>query len=504
MRLASVPDAADSPAAVVQPRSDDPREALLELDTSGLHVPASLDWMLDASVEIEIRTAIDIIYRLAFLEAVQRNDSYKTFGTTPVSVATKFDILQSLTGWNRPLLARVISAAENRRLLKLTGSKRTGYRYHILFAMRSYRRADSEPARRMFAPDRKAQPSRPRRAQIGLGESFSSPHEPEQASILGPSDEPKDGQRSSPDELRNAGFSSSDAVNSPTFSSTSEPKEEATNVRACDPRVTSRNTTKDNGRGTLLPPELEKRVLELARKRDPGIERTSLSFESMIATIIAQIDTRFPGEAVTVLSRLVQDPRVTTAENPIGALLVGTGRESPKRPNAGFLLQPIAVVTTRTPSEATPEAAYTSLPQPVRDLLEDAIESGRATAAWCRERDIPPGALAHAKERRQVASPDEPQLDAGALARMIAERFPDDVRGAVEAAIADGRISPMLAYGLRDCDVVANGDTVTLVAPSPFLMQMLRAKALPVIQAGCARVICVDIDSDGTQRDPRP
>lgn len=347
----------------------------------------SVDFTLDASIPIDTRTFLGLLYSLGLRETAARKESYRTYGVEPTSVETDYDEIRALTQWTRNHIRAVIADAETRGLLKRTGSSRTGYRYHVLVALRSYRGATTtERARPIGARAQHLAPERPMRAtpQLPLGTALED-----------------------------------------------------------------------------LPTELVDALLELARRSQPNATLETPSFLDAIAEVTQNVADRFGrNEAPTIIGRLLGDSRVRNARSPIALLRRGT------RPIDAFLLGPAgapSATPARRGTEArSPEEAFAALPPGMQELLRSAHATGRATLAFCEERDIPPAALAYVS-RTQQHSTEEEEEDEGPPPTV---HLPADLRDAIDSAHRSGALYPLAYYACREVTVhTADEQHIELRAP---------------------------------------
>ncbi len=421
-------------------------------------------WMLDGSIPIEVRTLVMVLYALSFQETVAQNESYKTFGLTPVSVATSYDEIGRHTGWNRTRIAEVVRAAEAMRILRLTGNNRVGVRYHVLLSLRTYTPGfiPDKATTPLFASDRTVLR---RRKQLALGETLSPATGLNPDTAFSPATGTKETTLSPAiglnNEISSPATRTEDASPSPAIGLNNTRSKE----RVRDHRVTHRDIPKDSNRGALAP-DIYNALLQLGKKTDPSLEPGNVIFEGAVTEMLDHLNERFEGEENLILSRLVADPRVAKAHSPIAFLRRGI--------TGGFLLAPAALAK---PEAHSPEAAYTALPPGQQEALMMALEGSRATLAWCRERDIPPAALQHARilcERRQGEHVDN---EVSPVAH-----FPSLLENAVENAYQQRAIPDMLYFSCRTIQATLCGDHIEVLAPNAFLADMLRARLLPVLE----------------------
>lgn len=373
---------------------DQARPRAVQAAAPPLFCSASPEWMLDASVPIEVRTLVFVLYALAFNEAVEAHDSLKTFGTTAVSVATNYDELRASTGWNRTRLAEIIRAAEAMRILQLTGHKRTGMRYHILVALRSYRAgAPTETQTPLFAGNYSVRRTEPN-PQLGLGESFS----------------PAAGLKPEP------------------------PAPPRRNPRAA------------------LPNEVRGQLLDLGRKVEPSLEPDNLIFETAIEEIMVALESQYGETAVTVLARLCADPRVRKARSPLAYLRGGVGpggylvapaststRAVAHSPEGAYDALPPGLQTLL--QSAAADGCATPAWCRERDIPPPAAQHARRLVETARDDAEPqPSATEHLPEDLRDAIEAARQL--GELSPMLYHQF------RATAVEADGETIVLRAHGL--------------------------------------------------------
>jgi hypothetical protein len=371
---------------------------------------------LDRTIPIELRGGlISVLYALAFEETIANNESYRTFGTTPVSVATSYDELTYYTGYNATRLAKLIRSAENQGLLKLTGSARTGFRFHILHALRIYTKREGENARPIFAWNREVKKNR---RQLALGEiPAKEQHAPKAA-------------------------------------------------------TSSRSRA----------PEAYDALLGLARTKDARIQTGNMIFEAAVDEILTAVETRFPGQVATIVTRIIADPRIERAGHPIDYIRQGIKQ--------GYLFKPEALPK---PAPQTPAGAFDALPPGLQTTLLEAIRAqGNVTSAWCRERDIPPGAAAHARFLIQAKQQQQKLSEVNLTGRFF--YLPDDLRQAIIAAHQRNTFSPLLFHLLENAKVLAdNSDEIRLgLAASPETTFLL-PRLLQTTKAMLPRAITFEI-----------
>jgi hypothetical protein len=460
--------------AVAQP-TDAPSAASSEV----LYCSESPQWMLDHSIPIEVRTLISVLYRLAFREAVAKNESFKTFGLHPCSVATSYDELQAITGIQRQRLSKIVRAAEATRVLRLTGSKRAGYRYHILVPMRMYApgpAAIGQPsAKPLSVGSRRV---RSNRKQTALGEQFGSVIEPkdrpddsESTALVSSAIELKAGSSPAAIELETPGLSSAIAPEVRGIGTVIEPENQRSNVRARDHRVTQRCSFKGNSRSGV-PEDIYGELLLLGKRNDEELRPGNLVFEGAVDEIVDRLTNRFGETAMTVLSRLLSDPRVKNAEKPLAYLRRGVSE--------GYLIGPTSPAR-RAPAH-TPQGAYEALPPGLRDQLQLAAEEGRATETWCRERDIPPLAAEFAYQARRVAEEEH----------SVTSSCPEDLRNALELARAV--IPPMLQAALHSAAIEEEDDAIVVTVSTPFLRDLLEQRFVPHVAPHMQRRVMIALE----------
>ena len=430
------------------------------VEAPALFVQASVDWMLDSSIPIEVRNLLMILYAEAMRVATERRDAggglgdFDQIGRAGFAIPVNFEWIMRTTGWTITQTRSIVALAMKMELISRQGKPRTGFRYQVNVGLKTYRRnPDGETARSLFAAhhappapkdtsqqrlaidippspapgmakwsrtDRAFYDGSPAPIRAFFGslngkqrKLFVRMGATDQAATLREVDAAPDlylrpTEANELDHVRRT-----EAITALLLRRT-EPNDElqlrrtypnrtASNVRARGPE-SIQNVCKTSI-AEVLTTDARRELLLLAQKRK-GEETTTDSTRSFVAaiervatTLLLFCDDDAP-RARDLLMRVLADERVTGVENPIGALVAGVCNDPP------YLLT--AKAAAGSPSY---DRALERLPWPLRDSVLERVRSGRLTDQWCRERDISADARAAAATR--IANEEPPAAVAG-------------------------------------------------------------------------------------------
>jgi hypothetical protein len=395
-----------------------------------LFLATSVEWIMDASIPIEIRVLCQMITAKALIEAKAEGRDFTAFGRDQVTAKLNVDWIIQHTGWPKNKAESVRAEALEKGYLSATGSARTGYQYTVMLPLRTHRATAEVPlARSMFASERVAPKPKPT-GQLELGDVSAAVQPPPDMKRWSRADREFYSRSSGAirtvfsrlsgadrrlfSRLSGANqelFSRTPGANSELLARLSGANDELYSRRSgakkglIDVRARSQESRKNPYQKLLaevLTPEMRSQLLLLARKREEDTEEDSRTFVGALGRIVENLVTVCDNDVDLIratLARVLTDERVTSHENPIALLQRGICNK-PR-----FLLNPKSASRMgKTPDER----AFYLLPQPVQHLLLERIERGGATAEWCRERDISDGARRVAAALIAKTKPPEP------------------------------------------------------------------------------------------------
>lgn len=385
-------------------------------------------WLLDTSIPIEVRFGIQLIVELGLAKTARAKGQWKNYGATPLAVETTYDELIALTAWNRDRWCKILTAAKELGFLKIAGTPRGGFIYHVLFAPRTYVPAgglesfygqlgalgtsDGPTAvpSLFVAANRRVKKKPKRRVQLALGESQSGPAPGLKSDPTGGPLIPGAGlkkQRDADPLVPEAGIKrarvsmrlspgpGTDGVTlvpvagrkTSSLNPASGRKAGETKERAC---ASQRVVSEDNDRGVDLgdvPEALRNELLSLEKRNDPGVTLTTATFVAAIEEVLSRAQDRFGDResAIAFLGRFVSNDRrlrSRTMMNPIGWLV--------KQAQIGALFEVRAV-----PDD--PWVVFERLSATVKVELLEAVATRSASLRWCKERGIAGVAVTYAK-----------------------------------------------------------------------------------------------------------